>query len=163
MSVWASAFGVHTHPVTTQPLPEGKRFIRPGPAVWWAWWLIGGQYRRAAEWLIELRTSSAMFWWKWREDEGLCWSGGGMCVRVVGEGRRQGALMKLLCWYTVGVPVRMVFCGYVWQRSLSPSPSLSLSLSLSLSAGRLNIDKTQTDPNVSSNRLTLPKTQNSGL
>ena len=36
-----------------------------------------------------------------------------MCVRVVGEGRRQGALMKLLCWYTVGVPVRMVFCGYV--------------------------------------------------
>lgn len=161
MRVWTSAFGAHTHAVTTQPLPEGKRFIWPGPAVWWAWWLIGGQYRRAAEWLIELRTSSAMFWWKWREDEGLCWSGGGggggsgggMCVRVVGEGRRQGALMKLLCWYTVGVPVWMVFCGYVWQRSLSPC----------LSAGRLNIDKTQTDPNVSLSRLTLPKTQNSSL
>lgn len=39
----------------------------------------------------------------------------------------------------------------------------ALPLSLPLSAGRLNIDKTQTDPNVSSNRLTLPKTQNSGL
>lgn len=37
-----------------------------------------------------------------------------VCVyALVGEGRRQGALMKLLCWYTVGVPVRMVFCGYV--------------------------------------------------
>lgn len=158
MCVWASAFGVHTHAMTTQPLPEGKRFIRPGPAVWWAWWLIGGQYRRAAEWLIELRTSSAMFWWKWREDEGLCWSGGGggggMCVRVGGGGK------TARCFNEAFV---LVYSRCACADGLLWLCVTALPLSLPLSAGRLNIDKTQTDPNVSSNHLTLPKTQNSGL
>lgn len=46
----------------------------------------GGLWRGAAEWLIELRTSSAMFWWNRREDKGLCRSAADMRVKCWGGG-----------------------------------------------------------------------------
>lgn len=59
-----------------------------------------------------------------------------MCVCVAGVGRQQGALMKLLCWYTVGVPVWTVLCS-VTALSLSLPSSNADFLAL-----KLYIDKT---------------------
>lgn len=88
----------------------------------------------------------------------MCWSGGGggggMCVRVGGGGK------TARCFNEAFV---LVYSRCACADGLLWLCVTALPLSLPLSAGRLNIDKTQTDPNVSSNRLTLPKTQNSGL
>lgn len=54
-----------------------------------------------------------------------------MCVCVVGEGRQQDALMKLLCWYTVGVPERESCVDRLVQLCVT---TLSVFASLSLSS-----------------------------
>lgn len=103
----------------------GDDTTRPGPAVRQTCWLMEGLWRGASEWLIELRTSSAMFWWNGREDKRLCQSAADMPVKCCGEWAQEGFLMKRLHWRMVGVPAWMILCGSLSGLSLFGSCSLS--------------------------------------
>lgn len=103
----------------------GDDTTRPGPAVRQTCWLMEGLWRGASEWLIELRTSSAMFWWNGREDKRLCQSAADMPVKCCGDWAQEGFLMKRLHWRMVGVPAWMILCGSLSGLSLFGSCSLS--------------------------------------
>lgn len=104
---------VLAHSATTQAAPP--------PPVQQTCWLMEGLWRGAAEWLIELRTSSAMFWWNGREDKRLCRSAADMPVKCCGEGGQEGVLMKGLRWW-------MILCSSL--SGLSPFGSCSIFLHL---------------------------------
>lgn len=88
----------------------------------------GGLWRGAAEWLIELRTSSAMFWWNRREDKGLCRSAADMRVKCWGGFRWSiciGAPWVCPCGWSCAVPWRLFLTSLHWKNKKQiQTPSL---------------------------------------
>ena len=101
---------VCTHSGTRRPLPERQRLwdAACGQAGGRPCWLIEGPCSRTALWLIGLRTSSAVFWWKWREEVGLCRQSRGGVER---RGRQAVWWSGPATGLIVGVDNRSCYCG----------------------------------------------------